>query len=142
MLTRNQLVMHSRKRVRYHSKTPALHQNPQKRAEIVKIFTRSPKKPNSAVRKVVKVKIFYYLRISKNKIKKHSIQVEAYVPGEGHSLKVQGAVLLHGGRVPDLPGVRYHLIRGKFSFTGILSRRTARSLYGAKRPVKEKKNKL
>lgn len=101
-------------------KTPALQGNPQKKGVCAKIFIRTPKKPNSAQRKVAKVKL-----ITNKKI-------EAYIPGEGHNLQEYSIVLLRGGRVKDLPGVKYHLIRGKYDFQGVKGRKTARSLYGTK----------
>jgi small subunit ribosomal protein S12 len=101
-------------------KTPALQGNPQKKAICVKIFNRSPKKPNSAVRKVTKIKL------------SNQIRVEGYIPGEGHNLQQYSVVLIRGGRVKDLPGVKYHLIRGKFDFRGVKNRKTSRSLYGTK----------
>lgn len=108
----------------YRSKTPALKGNPQKRAVCVKVFTRTPKKPNSALRKVAKVKT------TKN------LKFEAYIPGEGHNLQQYSAVLVRGGRAKDLPGVKYHLIRGKYDLRGIPTRKNARSQYGTKRPKK------
>lgn len=105
-------------------KTPALNQNPQKKGVCVKIFIRTPKKPNSAQRKVAK------LKLSNGK------RVEAYIPGEGHNLQEYSVVLMRGGRVKDLPGVKYHLIRGKYDFQGLKTRMTARSKYGTKRSKK------
>jgi len=102
-------------------KTPALEQNPQKKGVCIKVFIRTPKKPNSALRKVAKIKL-------SNKKK-----VEAYIPGEGHTLQEYSVVLMRGGRVIDLPGVKYHLIRGKYDFKGVKNRKNARSLYGTKR---------
>ncbi len=137
MLTRNQLLKNSRSSFFYYkSKTPALRGNPQKCAEVLKFFTRSPKKPNSAIRKVAKVTISY-LMLFQNKFalqkKEIFLDVEAYVAGEGgHDLKPKASVLVRGGRVPDLPGVRYHLIRGKYNFSGLIKRKTSRSQYGAK----------
>lgn len=144
MLTRNQLLKNSRYFIKTKTKTPALRGNPQKSGEICKIFTRSPKKPNSAIRKVIKI-MFFYLIMFQNKYSLHKkyqlLVVEAYVPGENGlvSLKVNNDVMICGGRVPDLPGVRYHLIRGKLSFTGLVSRKTSRSQYGAKLLEKAKK---
>jgi small subunit ribosomal protein S12 len=106
-------------------KTPALNNNPQKKGVCVKIYTRTPKKPNSAIRKVVKV------RLSTKK------QVESYIPGIGHTLQDYGAVLIRGGRVADLPGVKYHSIRGKFDFKGVTNRKRARSKYGTKKEKKK-----
>jgi len=102
------------------TKTPALNKNPQKKAICVKIFNRTPKKPNSALRKVSKIKLSKGLR------------VEAYIPGEGHNLQQYSSVLFRGGRVADLPGVKYHLIRGVLDFKGVKNRKTSRSLYGTK----------
>lgn len=105
-------------------KTPVLNGNPQKKGVCVRVYTRTPKKPNSAIRKVVKV------RLSTKK------QVESYVPGEGHTLQEYSIVLIRGGRVADLPGVKYHTIRGKLDFKGVKDRKKSRSKYGTK---KEKK---
>jgi len=122
MLTVNQLCKtNSRKKKTFRCKTPALQKNPQKKAVCVKIFTRTPKKPNSALRKVAKIKLSTGSR------------VEAYICGEGHTLQQYSVVLVRGGRVPDLPGVKYHLIRGKFDFRGLLTRKTSRSRYGTKK---------
>lgn len=104
----------------HNNKTPSLLGNPQKKGVCIKVFIRTPKKPNSAQRKVVKVKL------STGK------KIEAYIPGEGHNLQEYSVVLLRGGRVKDLPGVKYHLIRGKFDFQGVKNRKTARSKYGVK----------
>jgi small subunit ribosomal protein S12 len=103
------------------SKTPALCLNPQARGVCIKVYTRTPKKPNSALRKVAKI------RLSTKKA------VEAYIPGEGHSLQEYSIVLMRGGRVPDLPGVKYHLIRGKYDFKGVKNRKVSRSKYGTKK---------
>ena len=103
------------------NKTPALNHNPQKKGVCVKIVIRTPKKPNSALRKVAKIKLS-----DKNR-------VEAYIPGEGHNLQQYSVVLMRGGRVADLPGVKYHLIRGKYDFKGLVSRKNGRSLYGTKK---------
>jgi small subunit ribosomal protein S12 len=102
-------------------KTPALMSNPQLKGVCVKVFTRTPKKPNSAIRKVAK------LRLSNKKV------VESYIPGEGHSLQEYSVVLMRGGRVPDLPGVKYHCVRGKYDFKEVKNRKTSRSKYGAKK---------
>jgi small subunit ribosomal protein S12 len=121
MITKNQYSVISPRRKKIPLKrTPALKKNPQRKAVCVKIFIRSPKKPNSASRKVSKVKISTGSR------------VEAYIPGEGHNLQQYSLVLVRGGRVADLPGVKYHLIRGKFDFKGVKNRKTSRSLYGTK----------
>ena len=102
------------------TKTPALNKNPQKKGVCLKIYTRTPKKPNSALRKVTKVKL------------SNGAKVEAYIPGVGHNLRQYSVVLMKGGRVADLPGVKYHLVRGKFDFQGVKGRKTSRSLYGTK----------
>jgi small subunit ribosomal protein S12 len=125
MVTINQLCSrYARQKKRFKLKTPALRKNPQCKGVCVKIFTRTPKKPNSALRKVVKLKL------------SNGRKVEAYIPGEGHNLQEYSVVLMRGGRVQDLPGVKYHLIRGKYDFQGVKSRKTARSLYGTKKPAK------
>lgn len=122
MATINQLskAFVREKKLKY-SKTPALEKNPQVKGVCLKVFTKTPKKPNSALRKVVKLKL-------SNKRK-----VEAYVPGEGHNLRQYSVVLIRGGRVPDLPGIKYKTIRGKFDFQGVKNRKQARSKYGAKK---------
>jgi small subunit ribosomal protein S12 len=121
MLTKNQLCRLSRVSKPVRCKTPALDKNPQKKASCVKILIRTPKKPNSALRKVAKVRIFTGSHI-----------VEAYIPGEGHNLQQYSSVLVRGGRVKDLPGVKYHLVRGKYDFRGVTNRKSSRSLYGTK----------
>ena len=121
MATRNQLLTCYRTHKIFKKKTPALNGNPQVKGSCEKVFTRSPKKPNSAVRKVVK------LEIRSNKV------IEAYVPGEGHTLQTFAVVLVRGGRTPDLPGCKYKLIRGKYDFNGLVGRKTARSQYGTKK---------
>lgn len=115
----------ARKNKKFKTKTPALQQNPQKKGVCVKIFNRTPKKPNSALRKVAKFKLI------SGKI------VEAYICGEGHNLHEYSQALMRGGRVPDLPGVKYHLIRGKYDFEGLKKRKTSRSKYGTKREIKK-----
>jgi len=125
MPTINQLLKNIRKKKLFRSKTPALDKNPQKKGVCLKVFTRTPKKPNSALRKVAKIKT------SNNK------KVESYIPGEGHNLQKYSVVLMRGGRVPDLPGVKYHLIRGKLDFQGLKNRKTARSCYGTKKLIKK-----
>jgi len=119
-----QLCNSLRKKKKKINKTPALKQNPQRKGVCVKIFIRTPKKPNSACRKVAKIKL------SDGK------KVEAYIPGEGHTLQQYSVVLMRGGRVKDLPGVKYHLIRGKFDFKGVKNRKTSRSSYGVKKTIK------
>lgn len=127
MITINQLCYkYSRQKKSYKLKTPALLKNPQRKGVCVKIFTRTPKKPNSALRKVVKLKL------------SNGRKVEAYIPGEGHNLQEFSVVLMRGGRVPDLPGVKYHLIRGKYDFQGVKNRKTSRSSYGTKKQKSRK----
>jgi small subunit ribosomal protein S12 len=113
-----------RKKKIFRCKTPSLKKNPQVKGICVKIFIRTPKKPNSALRKVAKIKLVSGKR------------VEAYIPGEGHNLQEYSVVLLRGGRVKDLPGVKYHLIRGKFDFQGLKTRKSSRSRYGTKKGIK------
>ena len=127
MPTFNQLLntKKARKEKRKKNKTRALLQNPQCKGVCVKIFTRSPKKPNSAVRKVSKVKL------------STGYKVESYIPGEGHNLQQYSVVLIRGGRTPDLPGVRYKNIRGKYDFSGVKNRKTSRSKYGVALPSKD-----
>jgi small subunit ribosomal protein S12 len=103
------------------TKTPALLKNPQVRGVCIKVFTRTPKKPNSAIRKVTKLKL------------SNSLKVESYIPGEGHNLQEYSVVLMRGGRVPDLPGVKYHSVRGKYDFQAVKNRCTSRSKYGQKK---------
>lgn len=102
------------------NKTPVLKGNPQRKGICIKVYTRTPKKPNSAIRKVAKIKL------SKGE------KIESYIPGEGHTLQQYGIVLIRGGRVPDLPGVKYHLIRGKYDLKCVARRKQARSKYGTK----------
>jgi small subunit ribosomal protein S12 len=120
MPTYNQLCKKKRKNKKKTNKTPALERCPQKKGFCTKIVLRSPKKPNSALRKLVK------LKLTNNK------RVYAYIPGEGHNLQPFSTVLIRGGRVKDLPGVKYHLIRGKLDLSGIKNRKTSRSKYGTK----------
>ena len=122
MPTINQLVRRGRKKVRKKGTAPALKSCPQKRGVCVRVYTTTPKKPNSALRKVARVRLT------------NSIEVTSYIPGEGHNLQEHSVVLIRGGRVKDLPGVRYHIIRGTLDAIGVGSRRQARSKYGAKRP--------
>lgn len=125
MLTKNQLCKkYSRKKKLKINKVPALKGNPQVKGICVKIFNRTPKKPNSALRKVAKVKIA------------NGKRVECYIPGEGHTLQNFSRVLIRGGRVPDLPGVKYHLVRGVYDFKGVKLRKTSRSKYGVKKNIK------
>lgn len=121
MPTISQLCNNSRKKKGKLNKTPALQGNPQKKGTCVKIFTRTPKKPNSALRKVAKVRLTTKRR------------VDAYIPGEKHNLQEYSVVLMRGGRVKDLPGVKYHLIRGKYDLEGVKNRKTSRSKYGVKK---------
>jgi small subunit ribosomal protein S12 len=122
MPTVNQLARSPRTRSKYKSKSPALKGGPQARGVCVRVFTQTPKKPNSALRKVARVKL------------STGMEVTAYIPGEGHNLQEHSVVLVRGGRVKDLPGVKYHIIRGALDAAGVEKRRQARSLYGAKRP--------
>jgi len=122
MPTINQLCRFGRTKVRAKTKSPALKGSPQSRGVCTRVFTTTPKKPNSALRKVARVKL------------STGIEVTAYIPGEGHNLQEHSVVLVRGGRVPDLPGVRYHIVRGVLDSAGVEKRRQGRSLYGAKRP--------
>ena len=122
MPTINQLVRNGRDKVRTKSASPALKQCPQKRGVCTRVYTTTPKKPNSALRKVARVRLT------------NQMEVTSYSPGEGHNLQEHSVVLIRGGRVKDLPGVRYHIIRGTLDTTGVASRRQGRSKYGAKRP--------
>src|SRR5579871_5979848 len=122
MPTINQLCRFGRKSIKIKSKSPALKGGPQARGVCTRVFTVTPKKPNSAIRKVARVKL------------STGMEVTAYIPGEGHNLQEHSVVLVRGGRVKDLPGVKYHIIRGALDSAGVEKRRQARSLYGAKRP--------
>jgi len=122
MPTINQLVRFGRELVKKKTKSPALKGNPQKRGVCVKVTTMTPKKPNSALRKIARVRL------------SHGIEVTAYIPGIGHNLQEHSVVLIRGGRVKDLPGVRYHIIRGTLDAMGVEKRMTSRSKYGAKKP--------
>jgi small subunit ribosomal protein S12 len=122
MPTVNQLVRKPRTAIHDRSKTPALKGNPQKRGVCTRVYTTTPKKPNSALRKVCKVRLT------------SGYEVTAYIPGEGHNLQEHSIVLVRGGRVKDLPGVRYHIVRGVLDTSGVDGRRQARSQYGVKRP--------
>lgn len=137
MPTINQLVRNPRRKLPRKSKSPALLStfntlkntrvqlpSPQKRGVCLKVSTMTPKKPNSALRKIARVRLT------------NGIEVTAYIPGEGHNLQEHSVVMLRGGRVKDLPGVRYHIIRGKLDTQGVQNRKQSRSLYGAKRPKK------
>ena len=122
MPTINQLVRKGRTNVKKRNKVPALDKSPQKRGVCTRVYTTTPKKPNSALRKVARVKLT------------NGQEVSAYIPGEGHNLQEHSVVLIRGGRVKDLPGVRYHVIRGTLDTQGVSDRRQRRSKYGAKRP--------
>ena len=122
MPTISQLVRKGRKRILTKTKSPALQSCPQKRGVCVRVFTQTPKKPNSALRKVARVRLT------------NGIEVTSYIPGEGHNLQEHSLVLIRGGRVKDLPGVRYHVVRGTLDTVGVSERRQSRSKYGAKRP--------
>jgi len=122
MPTINQLIRQGRKRITKKSATPALKGNPQKRGVCTRVYTTTPKKPNSALRKVARVRLT------------NGIEVNAYIPGEGHNLQEHSIVLIEGGRVKDLPGVRYHVVRGTLDTAGVNDRTTSRSRYGAKKP--------
>lgn len=122
MPTINQLVRKGRKAVVRKSKSPAMKGNPQKRGVCTRVYTTTPKKPNSALRKVARVRLT------------NQFEVTAYIGGEGHNLQEHSIVLIRGGRVKDLPGVRYHIVRGTLDASGVNDRRQRRSLYGAKRP--------
>lgn len=122
MATTNQLVRKPRRVKREKSKVPALKQCPQRRGVCTRVYTTTPKKPNSALRKVARVKVTT------------GDEVTAYIGGEGHNLQEHSVVLIRGGRVKDLPGVRYHVVRGSLDTSGVESRRRGRSKYGAKKP--------
>jgi small subunit ribosomal protein S12 len=137
MLTFNQLVKQGRKSKKYKSKSPALQKglntiknvrtdksSPQKRGVCTRVFTDTPKKPNSALRKIARVRL------------SNQMEATCYIPGEGHNLQEHSVVLMRGGRVRDVPGVRYHIVRGTLDTAGVANRRQARSKYGAKRPKK------
>lgn len=122
MPTIRQLVRHGRHRVRSRSKSRHLERNPQKRGVCIQVRTMTPKKPNSALRKIARVRLT------------NGYEVTAYIPGIGHNLQEHSVVLIRGGRVRDLPGIRYHIIRGAVDAAGVADRRRGRSKYGAKRP--------
>ena len=122
MPTINQLVRKGREKISKRNKVPALDACPQKRGVCVRVYTTTPKKPNSALRKVARVKLT------------NGQEVSAYIPGEGHNLQEHSVVMIRGGRVKDLPGVRYHILRGTLDTQGVESRKQRRSLYGAKKP--------
>lgn len=122
MPTINQLVRHGREIAKKKSNSPALSNCPQKRGVCVRVYTTTPKKPNSALRKVARVRLT------------NGYEVTTYIPGIGHNLQEHSVVLIRGGRVKDLPGVRYHIIRGSLDASGVANRKKSRSKYGAKRP--------
>ncbi len=122
MPTINQLVRQGRTKARLKTKSPALKMSPQKRGVCLRVYTTTPKKPNSALRKVARVRLT------------NAMEVTAYIPGVGHNLQEHSIVLVRGGRVKDLPGVRYHIIRGTLDTVGVQNRKQGRSKYGAKRP--------
>lgn len=122
MPTISQLVRDGRKQIKKKSKSPALQNSPQRRGVCVRVYTTTPKKPNSALRKVARIRLT------------NGIEVTGYIPGEGHSLQEHSVVLVRGGRVKDLPGVRYHIVRGTLDSTGVDNRRKRRSKYGTKKP--------
>jgi small subunit ribosomal protein S12 len=121
MPTIHQLVRIGRKRVRKKTSSPALRSNPQKRGVCTRVYTSTPKKPNSALRKVARVRLT------------NGVEVTAYIPGVGHNLQEHAIVLIRGGRVKDLPGVRYHIVRGTLDTMGVQNRKQSRSKYGAKK---------
>jgi small subunit ribosomal protein S12 len=121
MPTINQLVRRGRKKQKKKTSAPALQSCPQKRGVCVRVYTSTPKKPNSALRKIARVRLT------------NGLEVTSYIPGEGHNLQEHSLVLLRGGRVKDLPGVRYHIIRGTLDATGVAGRQRGRSKYGTKR---------
>ena len=122
MPTINQLIRKKRLKIAKRKKTPALQECPQRRGVCTRVYTTTPKKPNSALRKVARVRLT------------NGIEVTAYIPGEGHNLQEHSVVVIRGGRVKDLPGVRYHIVRGSLDTAGVDDRRQGRSKYGAKRP--------
>ncbi|MDI9480716.1 MAG: 30S ribosomal protein S12 [Syntrophomonadaceae bacterium] len=125
MPTINQLVRKGREKMEKKSAAPALKNSPQKRGVCTRVYTTTPKKPNSALRKIARVRLV------------NGIEVTAYIPGIGHNLQEHSVVLIRGGRVKDLPGVRYHIIRGSLDAAGVQNRNQSRSKYGAKRPKKK-----
>jgi small subunit ribosomal protein S12 len=125
MPTINQLIRHGRTKKKMRPKAPALQSCPQKRGVCTQVKTTTPKKPNSALRKIARIKLT------------NGVEVTGYIPGVGHNLQEHSIVMIRGGRVKDLPGVRYHIIRGVLDASGVDGRRQGRSLYGAKRPKKE-----
>jgi len=126
MPTVNQMIRHGRNKQVIRTKAPALVSCPQRRGVCTRVYTTTPKKPNSALRKVARVKLT------------SKVEVTAYIPGEGHNLQEHSIVLVRGGRVKDLPGVRYHIVRGTLDASGVENRKQGRSLYGVKRPKASK----
>ena len=122
MPTISQLVRKGREKLKYKGKSPALKESPQKRGVCTRVYTMTPKKPNSALRKCARVRLT------------NGIEVTSYIPGVGHNLQEHSVVMIRGGRVKDLPGVRYHIIRGTLDSVGVQGRKQSRSKYGAKRP--------
>jgi small subunit ribosomal protein S12 len=122
MPTINQLVKYGREKLKSRSSSPALQSCPQKRGVCIRVYTTTPKKPNSALRKVARVRLT------------NGIEVTSYIPGEGHNLQEHAVVLIRGGRVKDLPGVRYHIVRGTLDSVGVENRKKSRSKYGTKKP--------
>lgn len=122
MPTINQLVKYGREKLKSRSASPALQNCPQKRGVCIRVYTTTPKKPNSALRKVARVRLT------------NGIEVTSYIPGEGHNLQEHAVVLIRGGRVKDLPGVRYHIVRGTLDSVGVENRKKSRSKYGTKKP--------
>jgi|TARA_B100000809_G_C14987224_1_gene476667 small subunit ribosomal protein S12 len=120
--TINQLIRHGRKKIQKKTKSPALRGCPQKRGSCLQVKTQTPKKPNSALRKIARVRLM------------NGIEATCYIPGEGHNLQEHNIVLVRGGRIKDLPGVRYHIIRGALDTSGVPDRRNGRSKYGTKKP--------
>jgi small subunit ribosomal protein S12 len=125
MPTINQIVRGARVAIKYKSKSPALTECPQRRGVCIRVYTTTPKKPNSALRKVARVRLT------------NGFEVTCYIPGVGHNLQEHSIVLIRGGRVKDLPGVRYHIIRGALDAVGVEGRNQSRSKYGTKRPKKQ-----
>ena len=123
MPTINQLVSQGREKLAVKTKSPALQSSPQKRGVCTRVYTSTPKKPNSALRKVARVRLT------------NGMEVTSYIPGVGHNLQEHSVVMIRGGRVKDLPGVRYHIIRGTLDSVGVAGRKQGRSKYGAKRPT-------
>lgn len=127
MPTINQLVRKGRKKITEKSNSPALQNCPQRRGVCTRVYTTTPKKPNSALRKIARVRLT------------NGLEVTAYIPGEGHNLQEHSIVLIRGGRIKDIPGVRYHIIRGALDTAGVTGRLVSRSKYGAKKPKESKK---